>query len=151
MKKTVWYILLILLPLVAFVSCRKYEEGPNISFRSKEARLTNNWGIESVSINGVNFSQDPYYAKQKHYFYADGNYRLTIIDPITLVAENVQGSWELLDDGRQLNITRNNYQGVADSTINYKILKLFEKQLWIRSTDNEQEYHFAPYDELGQQ
>lgn len=147
MKKNLVFFGVFTLIALSILSCRKYEEGPNISFRSKEARLTNSWGIESVTINGVENAQDPYYAKQKHYLYPDGSYRLTVIDPNTLIAENIQGSWVMYDRGTKLAITRNNYQGIADSVNDYKILKLFEKQLWLRSLDNTVEYHFVPYDE----
>lgn len=38
--------------LVSVSSCRKYEEGPNVSLRTKKARITNNWKYESAQVNG---------------------------------------------------------------------------------------------------
>ncbi len=149
MKKNILILSVVAFIAVGFASCSKYEEGPNISFRSKEARLTNNWGIESVTINGVEQAETPFYAKQKHYIYPDGSYRITIIDPVTLEAENVQGNWTMYDKGRRLSLVQNTFAGIPDTTVDYKILKLFEQQLWIRSADNAVEYHFVPYDEKG--
>jgi hypothetical protein len=132
--------------LFGFSACRKYEEGPNISFRTKKARVTNNWRYESAQVNGVEVSLDPYYAKQKHYFYRDGKYIQTIIDPVTLEARNLQGTWTMYDNDRKISVTTKNFSGNIDSTNNYSILKLYEKQMWLRSTDNSREYHFVPFE-----
>lgn len=37
-------------------SCRKYEDGPTISFRTKNARVTNVWKMESISRNDLDES-----------------------------------------------------------------------------------------------
>jgi hypothetical protein len=132
--------------LVSITSCRKYEEGPNVSFRTKKARITNNWKYESAQVDGVEVSLDPYYAKQKHYFYRDGKYIQTIIDPVTLEARNLQGNWVLYYNDRKIAITVKIPPANLDSTTNYNILKLFEKQMWLRTTDNAREYHFAPFE-----
>ncbi len=34
-------------------ACRKYEDGPSVSFRSKAARITNVWKIQSLSRNNL--------------------------------------------------------------------------------------------------
>lgn len=135
-----------LLIVSALSSCRKYEEGPNISLRTKKARVTNNWKYESAQVNGVETSQDPFYAKQKHYFYRDGKYIQTIIDPVTLEARNLQGSWVLYDNDRKIAITVKIPPANLDSTSNYSILKLYERQMWLRTTDNSREYHFVPFE-----
>ncbi len=132
--------------VVSISSCRKYEEGPNVSLRTKKARVTNNWKYESAQVNGVEVSLDPYYAKQKHYFYRDGKYIQTIIDPITLEARNIQGTWALYDNDRKIAITTKNFSGNIDSTSDYNILKLFEKQMWLRTVDNSREFHFSPFE-----
>ncbi len=128
-------------------SCRKYEEGPNISLRSKKQRLTNNWGLEVVLINGVDVAKDPYWSKQEHHLYGDEKYIVTIVNPQTLVASNIQGNWKIYDGGKKLALTTNSFAGVVDSTVDYRILKLYEKQLWIRSLDNSRELHFIPFEQ----
>jgi hypothetical protein len=55
MKKSNLIILLFLLA----VSCKKYEEGPLLSFRSAEKRLLGKWQVEMVSVNDAN--QTPAY------------------------------------------------------------------------------------------
>lgn len=146
MKRLASVLIFGLVVMVSVSSCRKYEEGPNISLRTKKARVTNNWKYESAQVDGVEVSLNPYYAKQKHYFYRDGKYIQTIIDPITLEARNLQGTWVLYDHDKKIAITTKNFSGNIDSTTNYSILKLFEKQMWLRTTDNSREFHFTPFE-----
>lgn len=146
MKKYKILLLLTICSVLIVTSCRKYEEGPNISLRKKESRIANTWRVESAQLNGNEVSLDPYWAKQKHYFYRDGKYIVTITDPITLEARNLQGTWSLYDDDRKIAITTKNFSGNIDSTNDYSILKLYEKQFWIRKTDNSLELHFTPAD-----
>ena len=146
MKRIASILFFAFVMVASISSCRKYEEGPNISFRSKEARITNNWRYESAQVDGVEVSSDPFYAKQKHYFYRDGKYIQTIIDPITLEARNLQGNWVLYDNDKKIAVTVKIPPANKDSTNNYSILKLFEKQMWLRTTDNSREYHFTPFE-----
>ncbi|MEZ5047054.1 MAG: hypothetical protein R2831_08675 [Chitinophagaceae bacterium] len=139
-------VIVILVAITSFVACRKYEEGPNISFRTKNARITNNWRIESALVQGVEKSLDPYYAKQKHYFYSNGDYVVTIIDAVTLEAENLQGNWTFFDNDKKVALTIRKPITQKDSTTEYHILKLYNKQLWLRKTDNTEELHFVPFE-----
>ncbi len=45
-----------LILMLAFASCRKYDDGPTVSFRSKEARVENVWKVESISRNDLDES-----------------------------------------------------------------------------------------------
>lgn len=146
MKKFSLYILVALVGLVVISSCRKYEEGPNISLRKKVTRVTGAWRIESAQLNGTEVSLDPYWAKQKYDFFRDGKYILTVIDPVSLEASNINGDWTLYDDDRKLAITTKNFSGNIDSTNDYNILKLYNKQFWIRKTDNSLELHLVPFE-----
>jgi len=146
MKKILFVLSVALLGALTISSCRKYEEGPNISLRKKEARVTNNWRVESAQLNGAEVSADPYWTKQKHYMYRDGNYVVTIINPVTLEAKNLQGTWTLYDNDRKLALTTKNFSGNIDSTNDYNILKLYNNQMWIRKTDNSLELHFVPFE-----
>lgn len=146
MKNIVQFVIVILIVSCAVSSCRKYEEGPNVSFRTKKARVTNNWRIESAELNGNEVSLDPLWAKQKHYMYRDGKYIITIVDPITLEARNLQGNWKLYDHDTKIALTTKNFSGNIDSTNEFNILKLYNKQFWIRKVDNSLELHFTPFE-----
>ena len=147
MKKQLFTSLILLFAAsMVFTACRKYEEGPNISLRRKEARVTNNWRIQSAYLNGSDVSVDPYWAKQKHYMYRNGDYVITIIDPVTLEARNQQGKWTLYDNDRKIALTTKNFSGNIDSTNDFNILKLYENNMWIRKTDNSLELHLVPFE-----
>ncbi len=146
MKKIVQFVIALLVIASAISSCRKYEEGPNVSLRTKAARVTNNWRIESAQLNGTEVSLDPLWAKQKHYMYRDGKYIITIINPITLEARNLQGNWTLYDRDTKIALTTKNFSGNIDSTNEFNILKLYNKQFWIRKVDNSLELHFTPFE-----
>lgn len=146
MRKFIRFFIFIGIVLFSFSSCRKYEEGPNISFRTKAARVTNNWAIGSALVDGVDVTSDPFWAKQKHYLYRNGSYVMTIINPVTLEARNLQGSWKLYDHNSKIALTTKNFSGNIDSTNEFNILKLYEKQFWIRKVDNSVELHFVPFE-----
>jgi len=145
--KNILSLIAVLLVVSFFVtSCRKYEEGPNVSLRSKKARVTNNWRIESAQLNGTEVSLDPLWAKQKHYMYKDGKYIINVVNPITLEARNLQGNWVLYDHDTKIALTTKNFSGNIDSTNEFNILKLYNKQFWIRKIDNSLELHFVPFE-----
>lgn len=52
MKKTISILVISALLISLFGSCKKYDEGPLISFRSKEKRLMGTWQIEHYFVNG---------------------------------------------------------------------------------------------------
>ena len=53
MKKNISVFALI---IVLFASCNKYEDGPSVSFRSAEKRLTGKWGISQILFNDKDIS-----------------------------------------------------------------------------------------------
>lgn len=58
-------LLLIILatPLLFAVSCKKYEEGPAFSLRTKTARLTGDWVMHGIFKDGSDVTQ-AYYQKR---------------------------------------------------------------------------------------
>lgn len=127
-------------------SCRKYEEGPNISFRKKSSRIAGDWRVESAQVDGIEESTLPYWAKQKHQFYSNNKYIQTIIDPVSLEARTLNGTWALYDHDKRIAITTTDPVTQIVTLTDYNILKLFNKQFWLRTTDNKTELHFVPFD-----
>ena len=69
MNKIFASILFLTLMVVGFSSCKKYEEGPSLSFRSIKQRITNTWKIESYSINGAEQVGFPEISTQKQFWF----------------------------------------------------------------------------------
>ena len=55
--KNLLKLFLILICFVTF-SCKKYEDGPTVSLRTKKARVVNKWKVDSYYINGVDKTTD---------------------------------------------------------------------------------------------
>ena len=60
--------LLFALVSVLISSCKKYPDGPGISFRSKTSRIGATWYLEQYFLNDVD-ETDPYYALYGQYYW----------------------------------------------------------------------------------
>jgi hypothetical protein len=125
---------MLLAGVAVFPSCRKYEDGPAISFRTKKARLVNAWKAEQVLASGTDITGQ--YNELTFTFNRDGSYSQTV----HVVSQNpvtTNGSWEFKSSKEEIFLSYN--QGGS----NYiTILKLKHKEFWFRDGGNE--YHFVP-------
>jgi hypothetical protein len=144
MTKLFSTILIVTILATTFTSCKKYAEGPNISFRSAKQRATNTWKIESININGLEVVNQPLYNSQKQFWLSDGTYNQTYIDPNTGVGTRKDGTWELIDNNNKVVVTLNNTVTLKPETaVTYTILKLYNNCMWLRSADNSEEIHLV--------
>lgn len=139
--------LLFLLPIFLLVfSCKKYEDGPVFSLRTKTHRLANTWNVESVTLeNGTDITDD------FNTWYP--NYMLTIAKENTYVLTfnlnsgieyKETGTWVYNGDKTHIYFTNSAAGGMSDWTI----LRLKEKELWGKHIDVSQSHtyivHFKP-------
>lgn len=130
---------------IGITSCKKYEEGPGLSFRSKKQRIANTWKYENYILNGVELAGNPQYQTTKVFMSANGEMNTTFINNITGIASSVNGNWELLDNDTKISIKQNNViQGLPETTTLYNILKLQNDEMWLRSGDLTTDIHFVP-------
>jgi hypothetical protein len=142
MRKIFVAFLIIISASFILTSCNKYEDGNNLSFRSAKERVINNWRLTSITINGVEKVGLAEYLTQEQIWLPDGNYTQTFINPITGTGERIDGTWELQDDNKKVALTKfNQITGKIESAVIYNILKLYENEIWLRSTDNSTEMH----------
>lgn len=120
---------LVLVAIVAcsstiLVSCKKYEEGPSISLRSKTARVSNQWKVQYAKDlqDGVETTAD--HAGDIWEFTKNGDF---------LKNGTKRGTWEFSDSKEQIVIT--NSLGEIDF---YTILKLKENEMWIQEPGDEE-------------
>lgn len=109
------------------ISSCKYDEGPLISFRTYEKRISGNWEIEYSAFNGqevtlpINKSIDIKY-----------NYEFTNQSPIVSLGS---GIWSFNKSFTKIEFYNNS---TLDSLYAvYDILKLRNRKLWIRNSTNE--------------
>lgn len=119
-------------------SCKKYDDGPSLSLRSKKARIANTWKIETATRDNKNVSDE----------YDDFTLDLTKSGGATLTYTyffagstfniSTSGTWDLINDKDDLRLDFD----ANDSDVTYRILRLKEKELWLR--DGNTELHLMP-------
>lgn len=112
----------------ALEGCKKYEEGPTISLRSRKERVANTWKVEKYIVN----NQD-----QTAEFTTDNpNYQL-VLDKEGKASLNAggfsgiaTGTWALINKDEEIVFTLTAL-GITQTTTS-TILKLKEKELWLK-------------------
>jgi hypothetical protein len=139
--------LLSLVLILFFISCKKYEEGPALSFRSKNARLENSWKYEKILLNADEQVITEEDKKFKLRFDKEGLAIKEIYNASG--AASYVGDYTFNDHKEKLQTTFDySYFGnPVHEVIEYTILKLKNKELWleeIKASGDTCEYHFIP-------
>jgi hypothetical protein len=152
-------ILILFLPLL-FTSCNKYEDGPSISFRSAEKRLSGKWRLSELLYNDKDITVAYYSSHLDLYpfnIYSDWSksYFISITNTDgSLIAES-----EMTLNKKKNVMTfgmtpKDNYRSLAGDIFtiipplsdnnNWTILKLKNNEFWIRTNfeSNNFEIHF---------
>ena len=144
MKKLIALFFLSFVLLVS--SCKKYPEGPAISLRTKSERIANTWKISKYLEDNVDKTSDfntifnNYTLKTTK----GGDYTLTY-KALSLANYTETGSWSFSSDKKDITLLQSNPNNGTSST--WQILKLYEKELWVRKIDSNgktQEIHLVP-------
>lgn len=117
MKKSLFT--LICLTLI-FSSCKKYEEGPGISLRTKKARVVGEWKMEKLFINDEDTPLTPDEKNIKWIFKKDGNYEYQAATYTEI------GTWSF-DIKRELIFMTDTEFGYSTSC---KIRRLTNNEMW---------------------
>ena len=139
------FFLVAVVLLLTMSGCKKYPEGPGLSFRSKKARLCQDWKLEQYIYDGNDYTD--------HLFQTFDTYEMNIskngsmyLFTSTYMQSNgtthtvqVNGTWEFSDDKRTLyfwessTVDNQQSQPIAGGVRHtYQILKLYEKEFAIQ-------------------
>jgi len=120
--------------ITSLSSCKKYEEGPAFSLRSKTARVANEWKITYAydMDDAEDVTSD--YTGETWEFVKDGKFN----EKDNGTVEKT-GTWEFIDDKESIRVS---LEGTGSSTNDYTIIKLKEKEMWLK--DKDEELHFIP-------
>ena len=147
MKKNILLLLCIFL-LIPF-GCKKYPEGPLLSFRSQTKRLINKWKIHKVLNYGDDITldyintytdwslsfEDSTMSRTYTYVNKADNKSITRTD---------NGTWNFIDKGKEIEYTYIDSAGLTISEV-IIILKLRNKEFWYKTMDEKMEFHlFEP-------
>lgn len=123
-------ILISIMSILTFQGCKKYEEGPVISLRSRAERVANTWKVENYKKNGTDLTS--FYSDYKETYTKDGDYSYSW----GAIAGTAKWKFENDDEEIQLTETKN------QSNQTLVILKLEEKQFWYYYMDGEDKKEF---------
>ncbi|GAB4278096.1 MAG: hypothetical protein Kow0068_01590 [Marinilabiliales bacterium] len=94
---------LILIVLLFNVACKKYEEGPCISLRSKDNRLCNYWDVDFIYINGIDSTKFLDIVIRHIDFHAlSNNVYFEFYDRINDQKVYMNGIWEWYDNEKKI-------------------------------------------------
>lgn len=133
-------LVIILLLATTLGACKKYEEGPYVSFLPREERISNIWQIEKVSLNGEDITDDykDNFPELVYEFNENGTARRSF--KVLGVTINQTGEWRLQSDDEELNI--NLSDPIAEYNYIWIIKKLTQKELWVRYINGADSYEF---------
>ena len=144
MRKFAVIFSLLFCTLFAGNACKKYEDGPYLSFKSREERISNTWKVDKVLINDeeITSSSNLNFQSLKWTFSTNGNVTRTI--DINDQPFTVTGQWALQSNDEEIRIVINSQLYSEDSV--WVILKLMEDEFWVRYIVNGDTYeaHLAP-------
>jgi hypothetical protein len=115
--------LLLSAAIVLLAGCRKYDEGPAFSIRSKKERLANLWEIEKYFVNGEDKTATVDTMFLTFEFRKNGEYQEQMAHHYMYYIDN--GSWKFTEDKKNVDIYRSN------DTMRWHITKLEEDRLWV--------------------
>jgi len=122
---------------VIFISCTKYEEGPLISLRSRKARISNTWVIQSVTEVSTGHVTYSGYEGWELQISEDGQYKKNILYNGNQTI--YEGGWEFVSaDVVEFQYLENQEEIIEQ----FKIIRLANKELWLR--DHLEEVHYMP-------
>ncbi len=150
MKKIILYLIVI---AAIASSCKKYEEGPLVSFRSAKNRLYGNYTLTYLTVDGKDCLSQYYDSLSKSfYFYEDNSSRVDYCDMIGIRKDDglssLSWTWELLDHNKILKIISagGNPPGWSYGPFKtnilpeWKILRLTKKEKKLKTLYLDQEY-----------
>lgn len=122
---------------VLFAGCKKYEEGPAVSLRSKKARMENTWEIDrAYNRDGEDITDE--YDEYELRMTKDGDAELRA--EYFGVSVDTEGTWEFEDNKEEVRLDFEN----DDADRLYHILRLKEDELWLEDHDGGDELRLKP-------
>lgn len=134
-SRTNLYLGLTVVTCLNFVACSKYEDGPAFSIRSKKGRITGEWEVVKLSLNGTaepmeegvslsfEFEKDGDFKQNFSYSYGGSSY-----------SYSYAGEWEFEDKSETLEITIGTYVQELE------IIELRNNSLKLKDTEGTDEY-----------
>lgn len=142
--KNIKQIFLLIFLATVFSTCKKYPEGPFISFKTREHRVAGTWSVEKYFVNGVDSTASKYPPGCTISFFAKasiGGHR-----SVYTRCEKSNGFWDFNKDCESIMVWQNSpivkssfFLEVVGKT-EWKILKLRYKEMHLQTEVNSNRY-----------
>lgn len=131
-----------IIAVLIFTECKKYQDGPLISFRSRKSRVEGKWKYDKILLNGVDKTSE--YLNAQVEFASDGTYtNIKYMPGVAGPLEN-KGVWVLANNDLSVDMT---FTGAFGGTTiqRWNILKLKNSELWLEymGYDSKIEWHLT--------
>ncbi len=126
---------LVLMMVISMFSCKKYEDGPCFSLRSRNERLINTWRIDKVYENGADKTTDYQNAFVNYKLILASNHEYTLTyRPFNLTNYTETGDWIMSSNETAVSFSVKS-GGTSGSPSQWKLLRLKEKEVWATQKD----------------
>ena len=115
---------------IAFTACKKYEEGPKISLRSRLVRASNNWNVDRI----VDPSGTDVAAHDTIPLTIEINRNGAYIERFDSI-QSVVGSWEFINKEESIHV-HIPIPFLDDDSRTYRIVRLKEDEMKMRDANN---------------
>jgi hypothetical protein len=124
------FMVMLLVLLTSTEACKKYEDGPLLSLRSRTERVSNTWKVENYKVNGTDYTS--LVANYTETYSKDGNYSYS------WGVLSGSGTWKFQNKDAEIKLT-----GISNQDDHVLvILKLEEKSFWYYYLDGNDRYEF---------
>jgi hypothetical protein len=125
------FALLAVLGGLVLAACKKYEEGPALSLRTKKSRLAGDWTLDKVFYNGQDVTSQYTSGGTTWKLTIDkgGSWTETVTSSVGTSTD--KGSWEFVEKKEQLKMVTDGSTDTDGDTST--IVKLKNKELWLES------------------
>lgn len=114
--------LLFLLVTTLFIGCKKYDDGPTLSLRSKKARLCQRWKLVDQQVNGNSVDMTSFFASFD--FEKDGDFKEYVLT--NGKQYEYTGTWDFSNKKEDLYLTF-----TTGGYNKLEIKRLTSKELWL--------------------
>ena len=129
-----------LVAVTGLMGCKKYDDGPMFSLRSREERISNTWRIDRA----MNGSDDVTSAFDQYELRLTKDHDASLTATYTLFGTDfsftTSGTWSFENKDEDLRLDFED----SDADETYQILRLKETELWLREKGGDLELQLVP-------
>jgi hypothetical protein len=146
-----YFLSVIFFGVLVTSSCKKYPDGPLLSFHTKQHRIEGVWDVTYFSINGHDSTE---YLKSKNFygmydfFHNDDGLQLNYISD---AAFSRTGYWDLNGNSKNLQINfkpgniHPEHLGPYRANSEWEIRRLTEKEMWLKTFYSDGSEYFVKF------